>query len=180
MFTRNFARLIVVLAPVLFVAALLAFAPTQASAAQPAGDSENSCLTCHEDLYYLHDSGCAYCLTPAHKDRCVDCHEGDATTMNVELSHLGMLPHPQENGGAKCLECHEQDELAGVLNTFDANGGFDVVIKAESHAPDYQVEASFPEVEEVSPFAASWKWLAGAFVAFGLWLVLVFFSPLKP
>jgi hypothetical protein len=118
-------------------------------------------------------------MTPAHRDRCVDCHEGDPTTMKVELSHLGMLPHPQENGGAKCLECHEQDELAGVLNTFDANGGFDVVIKAESHAPDYQVEAGFPEVEDANPMIA-WKWAAGASVLFGLWLLLVLFSPLKP
>jgi hypothetical protein len=119
-------------------------------------------------------------MTEAHKDRCVDCHEGNPNSMKVEESHLGMLAHPQENDGAKCLECHEQADLATVLNTFDTNGGFDVVIKAESHAPDYQVEAGFPVVEEVSPLVANWKWLVGASIAFGLWLVLILFSPLKP
>jgi len=179
MFTKT-NRWIFVLTVSLLVALTAIFSlPVQASA-QTVGSSDNTCLTCHEDLYYVHDSGCWYCMTEAHKDRCVDCHEGNLTTMKVEESHLGMLPHPQENGGAKCLECHEQSELASVLNTFDANGGFDVVIRAESHAPDYQVEAGFPDVEEVSPLVASWKWLVGALVAFGLWLVLVFFSPLKP
>jgi len=179
MFTKTNRWIFALTATILVVLFGMLSLPVQASA-QTAGASDNSCLTCHEDLYYLHDSGCSYCMTPALRDRCVDCHEGDPTTMKVELSHLGMLPHPQENSGAKCLECHKQDELAGVLNTFDANGGFDVVIKAESHAPDYQVEADFPKVEEVSPLAASWKWLVGASVAFGLWLVLVLFSPLKP
>jgi hypothetical protein len=177
MFTRKFARWIVALTPVLFVAALLVFMPVQVSAAQPADASDNSCLTCHENLYYLHDMGCWYCMTEAHKDRCVDCHEGNLTSMKVEESHLGMFPHPQENGGAKCLECHEQSELASVLETFEANGGFDVVIKAESHAPAVAAESGFPEVAEP---IIEWKWAVGASVLFGLWLVLVLFSPLKP
>jgi hypothetical protein len=179
MFTKTNRWIFVLTVSLLVVLTAVFSLPVQASA-QTAGTSDNSCLTCHEDLYYVHDTGCWYCMTEAHKDRCVDCHEGNLTSMKVEESHLGMLAHPQENDGAKCLECHKQDELAGALNTFDANGGFDVVIKAESHAPDYQVEAGFPEVEEVSPLVANWKWLAGASVLFGLWLVLVLFSPLKP
>jgi hypothetical protein len=179
MFTKT-NRWIYVLTVSLLVVVTVVFNPPVHASAQPAGDSENSCLTCHEDLYYLHDSGCWYCMTEPHKDRCIDCHEGIPTTMKKEDSHFGLLAHPQENGGVKCLECHKQEELAGVLNTFEANGGFDVVIKAESHAPDYQVEAGFPEVTEANPIAANWKWLTGASVLFGLWLVLVLFSPLKP
>jgi hypothetical protein len=118
-------------------------------------------------------------MTEAHKDRCVDCHEGNPTSMKVEASHLGMLAHPQENDGVKCLECHEQSELTSVLNTFDTNGGFDVVIKAESRAPAVAVESGFPKVAEATSMV-EWKWVVGASVLFGLWLVLVLFSPLKP
>jgi hypothetical protein len=179
MFTKTNRWIFILAISLLVVLAAIFSLPVHVSA-QTAGTSDNSCLTCHEDLYYLHDSGCWYCMTEPHKDRCVDCHAGNPTTMKKEDSHLGLLAHPQENGGAKCLECHKQEELAGVLNTFKANGGFDTVIRAESHAPNYQVEAGFPEVKEVNSFVTNWKWLAGALVAFGLWLVLVFFSPLKP
>jgi len=176
MFTKTNRWMFLLTVSLLVVLAAIFSLPVQASA-QTAGASDNSCLTCHEDLYYLHDSGCSYCMTPAHRDRCVDCHESNPTTMKVELSHLGMLPHPQENGGMKCLECHKQEDLAGVLNTFDANGGFDVVIRAESHAPAVVAESGFPEVAEPM---IEWKWAVGASILFGLWLLLVLFSPLKP
>jgi hypothetical protein len=153
--------------------------PAQASA-QTAETSDNSCLTCHEDLYYLHDTGCWYCMTEPHKDRCVDCHEGDPTSMKIEDSHLGMLAHPQENGGAKCLECHEQADLQNRLSAFDVRGGFDKVVRPEAYIPSAQAEAGFPAAEEVSPLAANWKWLISGIAAFGIWLILVLFSPLKP
>ncbi|MCA2000625.1 MAG: hypothetical protein LDL51_02045 [Chloroflexi bacterium] len=159
--------------------AALASLPAQASA-QTAGASDNTCLTCHEDLYYLHDTGCWYCMTPVHKDRCVDCHEGNPASTKIEESHLGMLAHPQENGGAKCLECHEQADLQSRLTAFDAKGGFDEVVRAEAYVPSAQAEAGLPAIEEVSPLTANWKWLVGGFIAFGVWLILVFFSPLKP
>ena len=60
----------------LVVLSLLLSLPTQVSAAPVADLSSNSCLTCHEDLYYLHDMGKAYCLTE-HADRCVNCHQGN-------------------------------------------------------------------------------------------------------
>lgn len=178
MSTQKITRWIFVLSLVLFVGMLLSM-PVQASA-QTAGASDNSCLTCHEDLYYLHDTGCWYCMTPVHKDRCVDCHEGNPTSMKAEESHLGMLSHPQENNGAKCLECHEQADLQNRLTTFDAkNGGFDEAIKAEAYTPSVEAESGFPEIVEANPMV-EWKWAVGASIVFGLWLLLVLFSPLKP
>ena len=179
MFTKTNHWIFVLTVSLLVMLAAIFSLPTQASA-QTTGTPDNTCLTCHADLYYLHDTGCWYCMTPVHKDRCTDCHEGNPTTMKMQESHLGMLPHPQENNGAKCLECHEQAELPTRLTTFDANSGFDVVLKAEAYTPAAEVESGFPEVAEINPLVANWKWLAGASIAFGLWLVLVFFSPLKP
>jgi hypothetical protein len=152
--------------------------PVQASA-QTTGAPDNTCLTCHEDLYYLHDSGKLCCIT-THADHCAGCHEGNPTSMKKEESHLGLLLHPQENGGAKCLECHEPEDVPIRMTKFKADGGFDEVIQPEAYLPCEEAETGFPEVEEVNTLVVNWKWLAGALVAFGLWLVLVFFSPIKP
>jgi hypothetical protein len=177
MFTKTNRWMFLLTISLLVVLAAIFSLPAQASA-QMAGTSDNSCLTCHEDLYYLHDTGCWYCMSPVHKDRCIDCHEGNPTTMKAKESHLGMLAHPQENNGAKCLECHEQADLQNRLTTFDAkNGGFDTVIKAEAYTPPVEAESGFPEVAEPM---IEWKWAVGASILFGLWLVLVLFSPLKP
>ena len=118
MFTKFFHWILVA---VVFIAALAFWAltlPTEAFALKPAFvTTDNSCLSCHEDLYYLHDSGCWYCMTEAHKDRCTDCHEGNPTAFKEKEAHIGFLRHPQENNGAKCRECHAED-LQARLDKF--------------------------------------------------------------
>ncbi len=178
MFTQT-VRWIFVLTASLFVTLAATIRQPEQASAQIADVSDNSCLTCHEDLYYNHDEGCWYCMTEAHKDRCVDCHEGNPASMKVDEAHLGMLPHPQENGGAKCLECHEQGDLARVLNTFEASAGFDKVVKTDAFTTAVAAQPGFPEIAPTTP-TLDRKWIVGAFVAFGLWLALVLFSPLKP
>jgi hypothetical protein len=151
--------------------------PDQASAA-PEADPTSSCLTCHEDLYYLHDSGKYYCITE-HKDRCVNCHDGNADVMNKDESHLGLIAYPQKDDGAKCQECHAEDAQA-LLATFASLGGYKPIIEAEPYTPSITAPSGFPDAPEVNLIVENWPWLAGAFVLFGLWLLLVLFSPLKP
>src|SRR5437763_1657371 len=115
MSTQKVTRWFFALTLILIVGMLLIL-PVQVSAARPAGASENSCLTCHEDLYYLHDSGKLYCLTD-HTDRCTNCHEGNSVVMKKEESHLGLIAHPQESNGAKCQECHTAQEVQTRLVT---------------------------------------------------------------
>lgn len=153
--------------------------PVQVSAAQVTDATPNSCLTCHEDLYYLHDTGKLYCLTD-HTDRCVNCHEGNATVMKKEESHLGLIAHPQENNGEKCLECHVQQDAQTRLTAFESEGGFGTVIKPEAYTPPVAVAAGFPDVPEATSFVDKLPWLAGALVLFGFWLILFFSSPQKP
>jgi hypothetical protein len=178
MSTQQVTRWFFVLTLFLFVGMLLSL-PTQASAAQPADTFENSCLTCHEDLYYLHDSGKLYCLT-AHTDRCIGCHTGNADTMKKEESHLGLIAHPQENNGAKCKECHTMQDVQVRLTKFEDKGGFDEVIEPAAYSPAVESESGFPDLADVNPIIENWKWATGAFILFGLWLVLVLGSPLKP
>ncbi len=179
MFTKANRWIFVLTVSLLVVLTAIFSLPVQASA-HTADTSDNTCLTCHEDLYFLHDSGKLCCIT-THADHCAGCHEGNPTSLKKEESHLGLLLHPQENGGAKCLECHEPEDVPTRMANFEADAGFDEVIQPEAYLPCEETDTGFPEVkEEVNTFIANWKWLTGALVAFGLWLVLVFFSPLKP
>jgi cytochrome c553 len=150
--------------------------PVRASAWQAAEPvSSNSCLTCHEDQYYLQDLGKYYCITE-HKDRCVNCHEGNATVMNKDLSHQGLVAYPQKDNGAKCEECHAQD-VEARLAKFASLGGYGEVVEVSVYTPHDVANKAFPES---NPAVEKTPWSVGAFIFFGLWLVLIFFSPLKP
>jgi hypothetical protein len=153
--------------------------PLQVFAAQVAEATPNSCLTCHEDLYYLHDMGKYYCITE-HKDRCVSCHEGNTAAMKKEESHAGLIAHPQGDNGAKCQECHAPQVAQTRLVKFASVGGFDTVIQANVYTPSSEVSSGFPDIPEANPLLENLPWLAGALVLFGLWLILVLFSPQKP
>lgn len=180
MFTR-FKSWFLVLAAALFLAGVLTLLsrPAQAFAARDSDAAANSCLSCHEDLYFLHDTGCLYCITD-HADRCVDCHEGDAAAMKKEVAHVGLLARPQEHNGAKCLECHTPKEAQARLAEFASKEGFDTVIQAEPYTPAATLSEEFPDLSQPNPLAATWPWLAGAVVLFGVWLALVLLSPSRP
>jgi hypothetical protein len=153
--------------------------PLQVSAAQETQPTSNSCLTCHEDLYYLHDLGKSYCVT-THADRCVGCHEGNAAAMKKEAAHMDLINHPQANNGAKCQECHTPQVAQTRLVQFASIGGFDTVIQANMYTPSGKASSGFPNIPEANSLLENLPWLAGALVLFGLWLMLVFFSPQKP
>lgn len=166
----------VVLSITLFAIMILGFSqPANVHAAMDLQKTaDNSCLTCHEDQYYLHDTGCWYCMTDAHKDRCVDCHEGDPAALMEEAAHIGLIKHPQENDGAKCLECHNPEEKEEMMATFEAAyGGFDTVVKAEAYTPTHFVKTGFPAVVEANPLVEYAGWLVLGVLLFGLWLALV-------
>ncbi|MEW6402968.1 MAG: hypothetical protein AB1649_14300 [Chloroflexota bacterium] len=180
MLTKTYRWMLALTVTLFALSLVMLSSPVQVSAAPVTNNTtENSCLACHEDLYYLHDTG-RYCCVTVHKDRCVDCHEGDVTVMKKEESHVGLVAHPQENNGAKCLECHTAQDTQVRLREFAATGGFDTVIKASVYMPAVPVESGFPSVAEVNPLRENLPWVAGGLVLFALWLVLVFFSPLKP
>lgn len=134
---------------------------------------DNSCLSCHEDLYQLHDTGCWYCMTEPHKDRCVDCHEGNPSAFKEKEAHVALLVHPQENDGAKCLECHTPEESQALMVKFEANQGFDTVIRPEPYTPSPFVKTGFPATAEVNPIIENLGWLAFGTLMFGVWLMLV-------
>ncbi|MCB0103362.1 MAG: hypothetical protein H6635_00855 [Anaerolineales bacterium] len=135
--------------------------------------ADNSCLTCHEDLYYLHDTGCWYCMSDAHKDRCTDCHEGNSASYTEKEAHLDMLIHPQQNDGAKCLECHTPEEAQVRMAKFESVQAFDTVISAKAYTPSQPAKLGLVETENTNPFKANFGWLTFGIFGFGIWLALV-------
>jgi hypothetical protein len=172
-------RWIFILFATIFVVAFgILSLPNQASAASSVDATSNSCFTCHEDLYYLHDLGKNYCITE-QKDRCVNCHEGNANDLNKDASHLGLIAHPQKDDGAKCQECHVQDAQEH-LATFASLGGLKTVLVAEPYTPSITAPSSLHDATEANPIVENWPWSVGTLVVFGLWILLVLFSPVKP
>ncbi len=90
-----------------FVALTLFLYPTPAQARLPLQVNDGSqCVTCHEDLYYLHDTGKAYCLQDAPM-ACIDCHGGNPTALTKEAAHFDRAAHPVINDEhKKCYDCH--------------------------------------------------------------------------
>lgn len=151
--------------------------PAQGSA-QPNGTVSNSCLTCHEDLYYLHDTGKWYCLAE-HQDRCTNCHEGDSTVLEKEASHLGLIAHPQQNNGEKCQQCHPQDATAR-LNKFASLGGLTTLKEVAPYIPAQPVALGSPQAKETNEILTGLPWAIAGAVLFVFWLALMLFSPTRP
>ena len=108
------------------VMAVLLVLPANATAptVRPAdAATEPACNTCHDNLYYLYDSGKAYCTTEA-RSRCVDCHGGDPAALDEATAHAGMIAHPVTNGDvSSCRDCHGE-EYEAYVRTFGDIAGY--------------------------------------------------------
>lgn len=129
-----------------FITLTLFLAPTPAQARIPLQSNDGSqCVTCHEDLYYLHDTGKAYCLKDAPM-ACVDCHGGDPTALTKEAAHFNRAAHPVINDDdKKCYECHPA-EANSRLDKFRQVAGIKEVKTAVAYTPaSAPVSTGFPE-----------------------------------
>lgn len=96
-----------------------AVVPTQPEIAQP----EQACNSCHDNQYYLYDRGKAYCVAQA-RTRCVDCHNGDPTALDIAIAHTNLVAKPVIAGDySKCQSCHPRDTMRRV-DRFAAIAGF--------------------------------------------------------
>lgn len=85
--------------------------PVKAEGATP--PPESGCISCHENLYYLHDTGKWFCLC-AEQMTCTCCHGGDPQSLNEDTAHTGMVLYPTRNEAGTCQQCHPQDYDARV------------------------------------------------------------------
>ena len=105
---------LMIIASILVGTALLIPGGTSQALAQEEMHPEDaSCINCHEDQYYLHDSGNWYCLSET-KVPCTECHRGRPDTMIKEAAHEGLIANPLVNDAAVCQNCHPDDYRARV------------------------------------------------------------------
>jgi hypothetical protein len=129
------------------------FAATPAHAQSLAQDIDNgNCIKCHEDLYFLHDTGNWFCIRESPM-RCVDCHGGNPEATTQETAHYDRSAHPVVNEDiSKCQECHpaQCDERVAIFS--EVAGISSVKLSSPVpvlSAPD--LTSSLPAVEESEP-----------------------------
>jgi hypothetical protein len=105
----------------MLILALWIFASPITAQAGPPSPDDDPCITCHENLYLLHDTGkwCCLCALPMH---CTCCHGGNPDTADEELAHEGMVARPVKDESVVCQDCHPEDHLARI-EKFASMGG---------------------------------------------------------
>lgn len=93
-----------------------------------------TCIKCHEDLYFLHDTGNWFCIRESPMC-CGDCHGSDPTSLDKEQAHANRNAHPIMNEDvSKCQECHPEKCDERVAK-FDQVAGISKVLVAVPYQP---------------------------------------------
>lgn len=121
----------------LFVLAEALSMPNEVYADDPIPAPTNgTCTSCHEDLYYLHDTGYWFCLNESPMT-CVDCHGGNSNTLDKDLAHNQRSAHPVINDDVtKCQQCHPA-ECNDRVKIFGQTAGISNVLVAAPYTPPY-------------------------------------------
>lgn len=147
-------------------AALSLGAGKVAAPLQDAG-TESACITCHEDQYYLFDTGKWYCVTEA-EDRCTNCHKGSADTLDFQAAHVGLVPDPLQDGGDSCRECHTQ-RTAHHIDEFISLAGYRPSTGDVHHPVGHRSEKALPAPVPPGTAPSVWRWLPVGLA--GCWIV---------
>ncbi len=81
--------------------------------AQDESQPDNGCINCHENLYFLHDTGKWFCIC-AEQMTCTCCHGGNPETNDEATAHQGMELYPVDGENQVCLNCHETDSTERI------------------------------------------------------------------
>jgi hypothetical protein len=104
--------------------------------AQSISTDPGNCVNCHENLYFLHDTGNWFCLRESPMG-CVDCHGGDPAAVTRETAHLERAAHPVINDDVStCQECHAE-ECAEHVALFDQTAGLSQILVSAPYTPAY-------------------------------------------
>jgi hypothetical protein len=147
----------------------VAAAPGSAQADRPAAfNGDSSCLACHENLYYLHDTGKWFCLNQPDM-HCVYCHGGDDTTLDQAAAHLHRTAHPiVGDDTTTCQACHA-DSCAEHVQLFDRVAGINDDIRVASPLAPVTTIAKTPPavVTDSAPSSLPWLLAGLALIAAG-------------
>jgi hypothetical protein len=131
--------------------------------------AEPKCISCHEDLYLLHDTGKWFCLNEETPMTCTGCHGGDPSAITKEAAHANRAAHPIINENTnKCSECHPEQSSERV-EIFAREAGISLVMVSSPYKPTLLAAEtqSFP----ITGNAQKSKWIPA--VAGMLFIVMV-------
>jgi len=153
MSAKAFARISALAAVPMIVFSLMVL-PAQADSEL---GGETACVSCHEDLYYLHDTGKWYCVTEAGT-RCTDCHDGDPSALQEAAAHTGLVAYPVRDGDtSRCQGCHPNDYAAHVQEFARIAGISETIYVSVAYTPAHTASYQPARVEE--PESAFRPWL---------------------
>lgn len=165
------------LAAVILVTLTALSMPSTVHANDPVPVPDNgNCIVCHENLYFLHDTGNWFCLYESPM-ACADCHGGNPDTLDKDLAHARRAAHPVINDDvSKCRQCHPE-ECSDRVAFFDRSAGISDVLVAAPYTPSYSTDtAPAWEIQQGSRnLLAIWEFIPLLLVtglALGIYLVL--------
>jgi hypothetical protein len=113
-----------------------------------------TCIKCHEDLYFLYDTGNWFCIRESPM-RCVDCHGGNPSSLKQGEAHTTREIHPVINEDvSKCQECHPE-QCSERVARFDQVAGISNVLVAVPYQPATQEVVREPEPVQEDPASPS-------------------------
>jgi hypothetical protein len=153
----------------MLIAALIV-SPVAAQGTPPS--EECQCKDCHEEQYYLYDSGKWYCLCKAPMT-CVHCHGGNGREINADLAHQGMLANPFTNNAAICQNCH-MDQSQARVDEFVQRAGVVTMPISVMDQPAFNTAEPQPFPAIAPRVLGVWEWFSVALL--GTILVLIFLA----
>lgn len=118
-----------------------------------------TCASCHEDLYFLHDTGNWFCIREAPM-RCVDCHGGNPNAITQAEAHMNRKAHPIVNEDiSKCQECHPE-ECMERIGKFDQAAGISAVLVAAPYQPKPNLPSEDIQAESLTEPVAHPAWIS--------------------
>ena len=149
--------------------------PVHAQESTPENDA--NCVSCHENQYFLYDSGKYYCLceAPMH---CIYCHGGRTDSYTKEIAHEGMVFYPTADYAARCKNCHTEDYMARVVK-FDAVAGIGPEPRPMVTATAIQIVALPAETSPGAPLLylgqlEPWRQVGLGILAIGMVGIIIF------
>jgi hypothetical protein len=168
-----FSRVVRSLGALLVLAASIGFlaGDAPAEARTEASDNDESCISCHEALYQLHDIGKWYCLCEV-KARCTFCHGGVVGALEEQAAHAGMIAKPIRDTEIVCQSCHP-DDYRDRMSSFIARAGLSATPCPT--AIGVALPVSPPAAPVPPPGLATWQIAALSILGVGL-VVLTWFA----
>lgn len=172
---RKMILLITIASIFVWIALLTPGGTGQALAQEEVPPEDSACITCHEDQYYLYDSGKWYCLNET-KVPCTECHQGRPDTMIKESAHAGLIANPLGNDAVVCQNCHPDDYLARTQIYASMAGISPTPRPYATYTPSALISQSGASTGRVRMLRAlpAGAWQAAGFSSLGIAFLLLF------